>query len=840
MLKPKDCNKGLIYTEIQDCIDCSKCIHECPILRANVAVMDTDGHYRICVDEEECILCGTCLETCIHDVRHYRDDFDAFFSDLKKGKKFSVLVAPSFYIVYNNEFRKIFGYLKSLGVVNFYSVSFGADITTWGYLNYIKKTRSTGNIAQPCPTVVKYLEKHLPELLPNLIPVQSPMMCSAIYLKQYEKIPEDLIFLGPCISKKIEIESDRGLNLITHNVTFRSLMDHIKESGINLDDFTYDADPDTGLGSLYPKPGGLAENIEYFLGPEASVFQAEGHQKIYSYLESFARDTDTMPMMLEFLNCEYGCYYGTGVELRPGSEIAHYTVMMRKKQNEILEVQEWQTLPEDRFATFNKQFESLNLKLEDFYCEYVPGDNSFSQTVTEEEIEEIFGRLQKLTDNDKHVDCSACGYKTCRNMAEAIALGINHHNNCLYHMRNEQQNMLSKLEEAIEKEQAASGAKSQFLSNMSHEIRTPMNAIIGMATIAKGSDDPSKIDNCIDNITKASNHLLGIINQILDMSKIEANKFELDYRLFDFEKMISEVIGVFSISIDEKELSCVVDIDKSMPYFIISDEIRLAQVITNLLANAIKFTPIGGVVTVRTRYIQEKYNNLLQVKISDTGIGIPKEQQKCIFDAFEQAQVGITRKYGGTGLGLAISKRIVDMMGGKIWLESEPEIGSTFIFTVPFKEGEGKADHFVSLNPDDIFGRESSFAGCKALLVEDMEINKEVAVALLETAELEIDCAENGRLALQMFADNPDRYDIIFMDLQMPEMDGLTATRLIRALDLDKAKRIPIVAMTANVFQEDINKCLEAGMNDHIGKPLDLTVITEKLEQYLGRSKAPK
>jgi signal transduction histidine kinase len=251
--------------------------------------------------------------------------------------------------------------------------------------------------------------------------------------------------------------------------------------------------------------------------------------------------------------------------------------------------------------------------------------------------------------------------------------------------------ILIRIDRAKNKSDRESKHKSAFLANMSHEIRTPMNAIIGMITIGKSADDIERKNYCFNKIEDASNHLLGVINDILDMSKIEANKFELSPDEFDFEKTLQRVVNVVNFRVDEKKQKFMVHIDKAIPGSLIGDDQRLAQVMTNLLGNAIKFTPENGSLKLDTRFLGEEDGVCtVQISVTDTGIGISPEQQKKLFQSFQQAEAGTTRKYGGTGLGLAISKSIVEMMGGRIWVESEPAKGSTFSFTAKFKRCEEK------------------------------------------------------------------------------------------------------------------------------------------------------
>ena len=383
----------------------------------------------------------------------------------------------------------------------------------------------------------------------------------------------------------------------------------------------------------------------------------------------------------------------------------------------------------------------------------------------------------------------------------------------------------------------ASQAKSSFLATMSHEIRTPLNAIIGMTTIAKETNDMERKDYCLNKIEGASTHLLGVINDILDMSKIEADKFELSDTEFDFRKMLRQVINVIDFRLEEKKQRLVVKVDPAIPCAIVCDEQRLAQVITNLVSNAVKFTPDKGVITIDARKSAETGRVCtLEIRVTDTGIGISAEQQAKIFRSFEQVDSSIARKYGGTGLGLAISKAIVEMMHGTIRIESEVGRGSSFIVIIQVEQGDATAPEptaVPSARDQNNTKQVNVFAGRHILLAEDIEINREIVTSILESTELIIDEAENGSIAYELFVSSPTTYDLILMDIHMPEMDGYEATRRIRAFNHPWAKSIPIIAMTANVFREDIERCADAGMNSHLGKPLNLDDLLATLKKYL-------
>jgi len=518
----------------------------------------------------------------------------------------------------------------------------------------------------------------------------------------------------------------------------------------------------------------------------------------------------------------------------------------------------------------------------------------------------------------------------------------------------------TEMHDANMRAEAATQAKSNFLANMSHEIRTPLNAIIGMTGIGKSGLDAERKDYCFGKIEDASNHLLGVINDILDVSKIESGKFELSPIEFNFEKMLQRVVNVVNFRADEKNLKFTVSLDKRISKFLIGDNLRLAQVVTNLLSNAIKFTPDGGSVSLSAKSLKDENGSCtIQVSVSDTGIGISPEQQSRLFTSFQQAENNTARKFGGTGLGLAISKSIVEMMDGDIRVSAESGKGSTFTFTVKLKKAKIKRElmpdwhdlrvlavdddpiilefikeivemygaccdtatsalqalklreqngaygiYFIDYKmpgingveliknlketdngkayvalitgaersefeeeaveagienilfkpifPSDIVDAVNDFLGVDKvkidetnensidrfegrhiLLAEDIEVNREIVLVFLEPAKLTIDCAKNGAEAVSMFNEAPDRYDMIFMDVQMPEMDGYEATRRIRALGTKQAREIPIIAMTANVFREDVEKCISAGMNDHVGKPLDFDEVIKVLDTYI-------
>jgi CheY-like chemotaxis protein len=377
-----------------------------------------------------------------------------------------------------------------------------------------------------------------------------------------------------------------------------------------------------------------------------------------------------------------------------------------------------------------------------------------------------------------------------------------------------------------------------------------MNVVTGMTSIARNADTPERKTYCLDKIDEAAQHLLGLINDILDMSKIEADEFELSFNEFNFVKMVRRALTPFDFRVAERAQTLSVELDDTIPDIIVSDEKRLAQVIMSLVSNAVKFTPERGAISLSAKKINENdVDCVIRFEVKDTGIGIPKEQQEIIFASFEQLDGGTARRFGGAGLGLTISKRIVDMMGGRIWLESEPGQGASFLFEIQVQIGAQGTSGSLPVESDektsqrrqevkelptnsDVF-EARLFAERRILVAEDVEINREILAALLEDSGIQMTFACNGAEAVEKFRTAPDDYEIILMDIHMPDIDGYEATKLIRSSGLLRAASIPIIAMTANVFPEDIERCLAAGMNGHLGKPVDVDMLVAELKKYL-------
>lgn len=429
--------KQLVFTN-DNCIGCNKCIDACNCIGACVSY-DEGGKTKIMVDGDKCVACGACIAVCEHGAREYVDDTEEFFDALKRGEKISLLLAPAFKANYPREYESVLGGLKALGVNRIISVSFGADITTWGYLNYVQQNHFTGGISQPCPAVVGYIERYVPELLPKLFPVQSPMMCAAIYARKEMGITDKLAFISPCIAKKIEMEAPSNKDMVQYNVTFDHLMKYVRENRIS-GSFSKD-EIEYGLGSIYPMPGGLKENVYWFLGESVFIRQVEGTRHMYEYLQKnkdkIAGDK-TPYLFIDALNCGEGCLCGTATEPEKAATDDAYCELLKIREESKKNHGAWgkNLTPKQRLKKLNKQFAKLNLK--DYLRTYEDlSDICRYDEPTEQERQEIFKDMLKDTPQEQKINCGCCGYGTCAEMTTAIYNGFNKKENCIYYMKKE-------------------------------------------------------------------------------------------------------------------------------------------------------------------------------------------------------------------------------------------------------------------------------------------------------------------------------------------------------------------------------------------------------------------
>ncbi len=831
--------RSIVFTN-DNCIGCNKCIKACSAIGACVSKVE-NGKARIDVDGSKCVACGSCIDVCVHGAREFVDDTERFFEDLKKGEKISLFLAPAFKANYPDEYESVLGGLKALGVNRIISVSFGADITTWGYLNYIKKKNFVGGISQPCPALVSYIERYIPELLPKLFPVQSPLMCAAIYARKQLGITEKFAFISPCIAKKIEIEDPHNAGLVQYNVTFEHLMRYVREHDIK--GASVHSEIEYGLGSFYPTPGGLAENVKWFLGDDVYIRQIEGEKKLYKWLHDNTdriKNERTPFLFIDALNCEKGCICGTAVnQEKSETDDALYALLdIREKSKKEASGDAWSRsdTPEERLSNFNEQFKDLNL--DDYIRGYT--DRSAGCTYSrpdDEALEEIFVSMNKLTEESRHIDCTCCGYESCLQMATAIYNGFNHKENCIYYEKARVQELA--VEKAIAEE--ATQAKSSFLANMSHEIRTPINAVLGMnEMILRECDDPDILAYS-ENIRSAGSALLGLVNNILDFSKIEAGKMEIDPAEYDLSSVINDLVNMIQIRADDKDLLLELVIDRATPKVLYGDEIRIKQIITNLLTNAVKYTQKGSI-TFKIGFDRIDDENIkLNISVKDTGIGIKSEDLSRLFEKFDRIEESRNRNIEGTGLGMNITKSLLELMGSNLEVESSYGKGSEFSFSLVQKVikweelGDYESAYKKHLGQKKDYHEKFTAPEARVLVMDDNPMNLMVFKNLLKQTLIQIDTADDGDEGLML--SSVVKYDMIFFDHMMPGKDGIETLHEMRSQSSNPNVHTPSVCLTANAISGAREQYLSEGFDDYLTKPIDSEKLESMLIHYLPEEK---
>lgn len=514
----------------ENCIGCNKCIRACSSMGANIAVEKDRGNI-IDVNPEKCIACGACIDVCEHGAREYIDDVDKFFEDLKKGVKISVLIAPAFLANYPRDYEKYLGMLKKLGVNRFISVSFGADITTWGYIKYITEHKFYGGISQPCPAVVGYIERYAPELLPKLMPVQSPMMCAAIYVNKYMKVNDKLAFISPCIAKKNEIDDPNNNGYVTYNLTFSHLVKYLKDHPVSGAE-PYKDEIEYGLGSIYPMPGGLKENVYWLLGEDALVRQMEGEHHMYEYLQhnkDILKSGKTPYLFVDALNCTNGCLYGPGTEARSSMNEDVFMAIQKIKADSKNSSKKsaWgrNLTPQKRLAALNKQFAGLNLN--DFLRKYTDRSAQCAYRIPNaKELDSIFERLKKDTQEKRTIDCGCCGYDSCYDMAVAIYNGFNHIHNCVHYIKDrayeEKDKALSLSDEVNRTREEMREKKLSLADEIGENFGTLKNSIgeiegtsqENVRQTAGISDEMSEVDEFASEFKRVLNTIESYLNKL--------------------------------------------------------------------------------------------------------------------------------------------------------------------------------------------------------------------------------------------------------------------------------------------------------------------------------------
>lgn len=494
------------------CVGCNACVRACPVIDANIASTDESGNLIIHIDEEKCIKCGACIRACSHHARSFHDDMDTFLKDLKAGKDIVLIAAPSIKIGFDGNWRHVLQWFRNQGIKKIYDVSFGADICTWAHLRYVEQHPDAKIISQPCAAVVNYVLKHKPELIPNLSPIHSPMLCLGVYIRKVLGYTGKIAAISPCIAKADEFH-DTGI--IDYNVTMEHLRDYFQDTDVDLPQVKiyseFEFDDHIGFeGAIYPRPGGLMRNLQLH-APDLAVITSEGPDSLYENLNLYTKQKPSdLPTVFDVLNCKDGCNGGpaTGVDYHcfATSNIMYDVEQYAKKMRQKNMTKKGQ---DKQFLEFDK-----TLNINDFIRTY-NAHNTKIQPVTEADIENAFRLLGKTTEHEKHFDCHSCGFRTCREMATALAKGINEKENCHQYMMSSMKSERSKIEAVNRKVLQMNEELMDIFENLSaniHDVQKEADSIREsgfhtteeMNTVTKHMNQLSTLNS---NITESVNHI---------------------------------------------------------------------------------------------------------------------------------------------------------------------------------------------------------------------------------------------------------------------------------------------------------------------------------------------
>lgn len=532
-------DKDVIRLDESKCVGCNKCIACCPAEQANVAYLK-DGHNKVKIDSNRCILCGHCLEICDHDARTYLDDTERFLSELGRGTRISVIAAPAIRYNFPN-YKKLFGFLKAKGVHLIYDVSFGADITVWAYLKAIREQHLSSVIAQPCPVIVNYIEKYLPELIPALAPIHSPALCTAIYLKNTKQLADKIAFLSPCLGK---ISEFNDTSHVEYNVTYKRLSERLTLNGIDINTYPevdFD-DIGCGLGLTFSRPGGLRENVDFHTKGTAWVRQVEGVDHAYKYLKEYAsriKEHKQVPLLVDILNCIHGCNLGTGTNQNVA--VDDIDIAMNKLKADHLQAKTKKSFTKTRYTLF--ELFDKELTLADFIRTYQNKSQLLNKNeYSEQELDAVFKQMHKEDELERRINCYACGYGDCYTFARAVLNGDNHLDNCINYNRaevelehkiiEEKTREFGNLKDLYNQVEKLNAEKEQDAQRLNESVSHIVEAINGVA--AGSSQNTEAIGAISEKITFVHRTAVDLRNTISEVEK----------RLDEFGKASGEIVAI--------------------------------------------------------------------------------------------------------------------------------------------------------------------------------------------------------------------------------------------------------------------------------------------------------
>jgi signal transduction histidine kinase/FixJ family two-component response regulator/NAD-dependent dihydropyrimidine dehydrogenase PreA subunit/HPt (histidine-containing phosphotransfer) domain-containing protein len=813
--------KRIIRVDKDKCNNCHACISVCPVKNC----IDASGDVVEIIDER-CLACGRCIRACRQGARAYSDDADGFFADIG-NTPLVIIIAPAAASVFP-ALGSLIGYFSSRGVRAAFDVSFGAELTARSIIETEIKRDAELLINSSCPVIVTYCEVYKPQLLPYLSAVQSPMVHTAIMIREF--FPEyadcKIAAISPCAAKKREFNET---GFIDYNVTVTEIKKYFERHEIDISafppaDFT---GPKAERGVSFSTPGGMHDLMLRDMPTLTSVRRIQGIST-YTYLNELLdmRGERCNPLLVDCLNCALGCNGGMGT---PNHDIPleriEYPVRLRCEEH-IKKYREAVGGELDMYwkeGLYNRTFHDKSAWAKDI------------RVPSEEQLRLVFKEMGKSSAADI-LNCSACGYESCAGMAEAIFNNLNRNKNCTHYLR--------------VKAESASRTKSDFLATMSHEIRTPLNSIIGLTEIELHKTSvPENVKENLEKILNSGSSLLAIINDILDISKIETGKFDLIPERYETASLINDSVQINILRAEAKPIQFILNVAGNIPAALIGDELRVKQVVNNLLTNAFKYTR-RGTVTLDIRFETAGENkgerNYLIISVEDTGIGIQNADIQKLFSDYSQLDMKANRRIEGTGLGLAITKRLTDMMNGSVTVESVYGEGSRFtvrLEQIPASDACIDGVTIENLRKFKFTARKMKRGGNlrrvqmpygRVLVVDDAQTNLDVARGLIAMYGIRVDTASSGSEAVYLIKDENVHYDAVFIDYMMPVMDGLETARAIKSdTKSEYLRALPLIALTADALSGSKERFIENGFSDFITKPINVVRLDEVLHKFV-------